>query len=219
MIKNPYKGKFICVEGIDGSGKSKQFEMLHDELVAKHDINVVFTKEPTGDSIGRTIYAILERRHKKMKLEDMTELDMQRLYFQNRRSHYQDLVLPSLRGGVNVISDRGVASVAYGLKNVNDLDRFLSVESAMFDAKSVSFIVPDLILIYDVSVDIAFERLDKKGNERDLFEQREKLKQTRSNYLAIAKVIPNCVVVDGTASAEEVFKVTREKVFSLLGIS
>ena len=45
MVNNPYPGKFLTFEGIDGSGKSDQFKMIHELLVAVPDINVVFTKE------------------------------------------------------------------------------------------------------------------------------------------------------------------------------
>ena len=135
---------------------------------------------------------------------------MQRKYFLARRMLYQDLNLPVLRAGVHVISDRGVLSVAYGLKSVNDLDHFLGIEKAMFDYHKVPFIRPDLNLIYDVDVEIALDRLKKKNRALDKFEQRQILERTRANYLAIADKIPNCIVIDGTPPVEKVFEETKK---------
>lgn len=220
MKKNPYPGKLICVEGIDGSGKSEQFNMIHDELVKMSAINVVFTKEPTNSEMGREIYDILRSQHPTIKLEDLSELEMQRKYFYDRRGHYQDLVLPALRAGVHVISDRGIASVAYGIKNPNDFEHFFSVQKAMFshDKFKIPFIVPDKILIFDIDVDTAIERLGKKQRKLDKFEQKAKLEQARANYLVIVNKIPNCVVIDGRPSAEEVFAETKKHIFGLLGL-
>jgi len=218
MIKNPYSGKFIAVEGIDGSGKSDQFKMIREVLIAIPSINVVFTKEPPNNAVGVEIYDILRGHHPTIKLEDLSELEMQRKYFLARRMQYQDLNLPALRAGVHVLSDRGVASVAYGLTNINELGHFLSIQKAMFDYHSVPFVGPDLILIYDVDVDMALERLNKKDRAMDKFEQRARLELTRANYLAIAKKVPNCVVIDGRPSVEEVFKETKKYVCELLGL-
>ena len=218
MIKNPYPGRFITFEGIDGSGKSDQFKMIREELITRAGLNVVFTKEPPNNPVGVEIYDILRNHHPTVKLADLSELDMQRKYFLARRMQYQDLNLPVLRAGVHVLSDRGVLSVAYGIRNIEELDHFLAVQRAMFDYHSVPFVAPDLNLIYDIDVNVALERLGKKERARDKFEQREKLEQARANYLAIAQRIPNCAVIDGSPSAQEVFKATRKHVFRVLGL-
>ncbi len=218
MIKNPYPGKFITFEGIDGSGKSDQCKMIRELLIAIPDINVVFTKEPPNNAVGVEIYDILRGYHPTIKLEDLAELEMQRKYFLARRMQYQDLNLPVLRAGVHVVSDRGFLSVAYGLGNINDLEHFFSVQKAMFDYHRVPLIVPDLNLIYDVDVDTALERLRKKNRALDKFEQRPILERVRANYLAIAKKVPNCVVVDGRLPVEEVFKETKKYVCELLNL-
>lgn len=218
LVPNPYPGKFITFEGIDGSGKSDQFKMIREELLRKAGLNVVFTKEPPNNPVGVEIYDILRGIHPTIKLENLSELEMQRKYFLARRMQYQDLNLPVLRAGVHVLSDRGFLSVAYGLKDIKELDHFLAVQGAMFNYHSVLFILPDFNLIYDVDVDVALERLGKKDRTRDKFEQREKLEKARANYLAIAERIPNCIIIDGRSSAEEVFKATRRHVFKLLSL-
>lgn len=218
LVKNPYSSRFGTFEGIDGSGKSDQFRMTRDDLLAITGLNVIFTKEPPNNPVGIEIYDILRGHHPTIKIEGLPELEMQRKYFLARRMQYQDLNLPALRAGVHVLSDRGLVSVAYGVANVGELDHFMSVQKAMFDYYGVPLITPDLNLIYDVDVDVALERLGKKTRIRDKFEQRDRLERTRANYLAVAKQIPNCVVIDGTPPPEEVYKVTRQHVFQLLGL-
>src|SRR3989338_2311914 len=133
LTENRYPGKFVTFEGIDCSGKSDQFRMIRDVLVAMIGTNVVFTKEPPNNAVGVEIYDILRGQHPTIKLEDISELEMQRKYFLARRMQYQDLNLPVLRGGIHVISDRGVLSVAYGLKNIDDLEHFFNIQRAMFN--------------------------------------------------------------------------------------
>jgi dTMP kinase len=218
MIKNPYIGKFIAFEGIDFSGKSEQYKRIREALLPMQSVNVVFTKEPPNNVAGVEIYDILRGTHPTIKFEQLTELDMQRKYFLSRRMLYQDVNIPALRAGVNVISDRSLVSVAYGISNMAELGRFMEVQKAMFDMYNVPLIYPDLTLIYDVSVDVSLERANKKERERDKFEQRNKLEQARANYLAIGEKIPNCVIIDGSLPVEDVFQRTRERVFEILGI-
>jgi len=217
-LKNTYSGKFITVEGIDGSGKSDQFKMIRETLLSMRGVNVIFTKEPPNNAAGVEIYDILRDRHPSINIKNLSELEMQRKYFLARRIQYQDLNLPALKAGIHVISDRGLASVAYGVRDIKDLGRFMKVQKTMFDDHKVPFITPDLNLIYDVPVDVALKRLGKKDRERDRFEQKEKLEIARANYLAIGKEIPNCVIIDGNRSIGEVFYETKKHVFLLLGL-
>lgn len=217
LLKNPYPGRLITFEGIDGSGKSDQFKLTRELFLAMPGLNVIFTKEPPNNTVGVEIYDILRGHHPIIKLEDMSELEMQKKYFLARRMHYQDLILPALRSGVHVISDRGLVSVAYGLKNIAELDLFFNVQKAMFDFHRVPLIAPDLTLVFDVSIDVALERLGRKERERDMFEQRARLEQARNNYLAITGMIPGCFVVDGMPPVEEVFEGTKKHILDKLG--
>ena len=218
LLKNPFLGKLVTFEGIDGSGKSDQFKMIRDTLLLVKDTNVIFTKEPPNNSVGVGIYDILRGRHPSITLESISEIEMQRKYFLGRRMQYQDLYLPTLRAGVHVVSDRGLVSVAYGIKNIEELNQFMMVQKAMFDYYRVPLITPDLNLIFDVPVEVALERLGKKERDKDKFEQQERLEIARANYLAIGQEIPNCVIINGNRSVEDVFVDTKRYVFQLLGL-
>lgn len=60
MIPNPYKGKFICVEGLDGSGKDTQGKKLFEFLKSK-DFPAILTSEPSVGPIGFQIRKILKK--------------------------------------------------------------------------------------------------------------------------------------------------------------
>lgn len=91
MKKNPYQGKFILLEGIDGSGKTTQARLL-DERLKKENIPSFLTREPTSDNIfgklARFIYTC-ESLHDKIS----AELDqcMQGAEYQTLRAMYDDL--------------------------------------------------------------------------------------------------------------------------------
>ncbi|MFH1841540.1 MAG: dTMP kinase, partial [Candidatus Nealsonbacteria bacterium] len=103
------KGKFIVFEGLDGSGQTTQANLLKDFLEEKGK-EVVLTKEPTKNSeAGRRIREILDEKEK------LDPIDLQRLFIQDRREHLDNLIIPSLKEGKTVISDRYFFStIAFG---------------------------------------------------------------------------------------------------------
>ena len=200
MITNPYSGKFVTFEGIDGSGKSEQFSRTVRFMQAYHPkIPMADTKEPTKNLSGVEIYNILHGRHSIYRLAEMHRFHFQSFYFKDRIWHYKSVVIPALNIGTHILSDRGVASGAFGAKSPDDFKTIIGIQEQMFLAAEVPFIWPDLILIFDVDVSVAMERLNKRGVALDQFEQEGNLKRVRENYLAFAKTYPNCRIVDGSA--------------------
>ena len=93
MQKNPYPGKFIVIEGLDGSGQSTQAELLKNFLL-KEGHKVVLTKEPTQDSeAGKKIKEVLGEA---IKLESQL---LQELFVEDRKEHLQNLIIPALKEG------------------------------------------------------------------------------------------------------------------------
>lgn len=218
MIANPYSGKFITFEGIDGSGKSEQFRRAVTVMGAYHpEIKFFETKEPTTEQSGKKIYDILFGRHPFFKLESMHPFDMQELYFEDRVVHYRNLVIPKLMGGTHVISDRGVASKVYGVNSSSDFDELAKLEEDVFRQADVLYVWPDAILIYDVPVSVAMERLRTKNVELDKFEQEQNLVKIRQNYLYFASQFPNCHIIDGNADPTTVFTETRRILGKIFG--
>lgn len=203
MIKHNYVGKFIVVEGLDGSGKSAQVDLLIDYL-KQNGKDVVVTKEPTIDSeAGRKV-------RKALKKEIIVEpLELQKLYVQDRKEHLQNKVIPALEKGAFVVSSRyAFSTFAYGHSDG------LSVE--LLVKMNEDFLLPDLTIIVDVLPENCVKRIEGRGEEKELFEQLEKLKKVNEIYKKIPQMFENVFMVNGEKSIPEVFEEIKKLVSKIL---
>lgn len=206
MIPNPYPGKFIAFEGMDGCGKSTQCEKSFNFMLAGKE-RVKKVKEPNREVLGgKLIYGLLFERGP-VGFSSMSQLQRQSHYFFNRMQHYTQVVIPALKAGINVLSDRSFASIALDMQKEGDLEALLAAEEYYFEMEEVSLIRPDLVIIYDVEPAVAVQRLSEKDERRrDFFEQPDKLLRTRAAYREFAaKFSDFCRVVDASEDADIVF--------------
>lgn len=99
-------GKFITLEGCEGVGKSTQLKLLKDALDAR-GIDSVFTREPGGSVLAEKIRTLIIT-------EEMDALTEAMLFAAARVEHVNQVILPALKEGKFVVSDRFVdSSVAY----------------------------------------------------------------------------------------------------------
>lgn len=216
MILNPFPGRKVDFEGLNGSGKSEQVKLVRPYILASHP-GTVFTKEPwtvrpDGSPVasGLVIYDILNRRH---PVHTEASLGLEGLQtgflYPNRLEHYREVVIPALSRGRHVVSDRGPASVCFGAPNPFALGGLMATQSAFFAATEIPFIWADAILIYDVPADVAMERLSRAGKPLDDQENIATQERVRRNYHRLASVFPNCHLIDGSGTPDEVFIRTR----------
>jgi dTMP kinase len=203
MQKNPYPGKFVVFEGLDGSGRSTQAKLLSDFLVKK-GLKVVLTKEPTLDSVaGRKIRKILDKKEK------ITPKKLQKLFAQDRKVHLDKVIIPAFKKGKIVISDRYFFSTfAYGAADGLNLDKLIKMNE--------NFLMPDLTFILKVSPEVCLERIKKRGDRVTLFEKKAKLARVWQFYQTLPKKFLNVRIINGEKSIHEVFfKVKRIVHFKL----
>lgn len=212
MIINPYPGKLVAFEGMDGCGKSTQSSKAYNFLLAGGE-RALRVKEPNKEVLGgKLIHGLLFERGP-VGFSSMSQLQRQGHYFFNRMQHYTQVVIPALKSGINILSDRCFASITLDVKEPGDLEKLLEAEEYYFEMEEVPLIRPDLVIIYDVEPSVAIQRLGEKDERRrDFFEQPDKLLRTREAYLEFAgKFGDFCQVVDATDSADNVFaNSTRE---------
>jgi len=191
FAKIRYAGKFIVLEGLDGSGQTTQVELLNDFLEQKGH-SVILTKEPTTDSeSGRIIRKVLDKEI------IMEPGELQKHYIQDRKEHLQNLIIPSLKEGKTVISDRYFFSTfAFGGINL-DMDWLISLNK--------EFIFPDIAIFLDVLPEVCIQRINKRGEGFKFFEKLEKLKKVRRNYVILIERFLNFFAVDGELSPDRVF--------------
>lgn len=224
MIINPYAVKIIHFEGIDASGKSDQYTRWKNILRVQHEAQfrkMFFTKEPNIDHpSGKEIYDLLLNRHSTLNIADLHPFEMQSRYYRNRIWHYRERVIPNLAKEFHVFSDRGVASMCFGVSSPVEFKPLMGIQEQAFEGAEVPFIWPDTILIYDVPADVARQRMLEQGKELDAFEKNLDFQmRVRENYLAFAKQYSNCHIIDGSGQPEEVFTKTKEILVPILGIN
>lgn len=184
-----HPGFFIVIEGIDGTGKSTQVKNL-GAWFEKQGREVVLSREPTNGPWGRK----LRESAATGRLSPEDELQ----YFLNdRRQHVEELIKPALADGNVVILDRYYFStMAYqGARGFDPVEiRRLNEAFAP---------VPDLLLILDLDVDTAHQRIGHRGDGTNEFEKRESLEKCREIFLSL-KDEPFVRVVDASGGLNEV---------------
>ena len=195
MMKPPL---FIAMEGLDGSGESTQADLLK-KYFEDRKIKVLLTKEPyIKTKFGKTIRKVLE---KKIKI-GLREL--QDLFTKNREEHLKKLILPSLKKGITVISDRYYFSTfAFGGASGVDIEYLIS--------KNKKFLHPDITFILDVNPKTAISRIEKRRKPKEFFEKLSRLVGTRKFYQTFSKRFKNVYIINGEKSIDEVFKQIKRR--------
>jgi len=208
------KGKslFITFEGVEGSGKTTQINMLHAHLL-RMKVDVVATQEPGGTLIGEEIRRILlDPAYKQM--HPLTETI---LYAADRAQHFYEVIKPALDAGKVVICDRFVDStLAYqgvarrvGMEGVQNLNEWITDD-----------LYPDITFLLDIPYRIGLKRLQdrKRGLDRMEDEDPSFHEQVREAYQTLAKFYPQrFVVLNGTEKPENIHHFVMQEVTKLLG--
>lgn len=207
LKKNPYKGAYIALEGIDGSGKSTQVKKLADYF-RKKGKKVLQIREPRKTGIiGDIVQKVLTGEVK------MSPTALQYLFSTDRMLNQEEVIIPALKRGDVVISDRCFwSAIVYGI-----LDRTkgkYDYESAdfMLIAHSLlsmyhQFIVPDYTFYLEISLATALSRLKKKDDIKEIYEDKEKLKKVIEGYDWLSKKFnQEIITVDGEGPVGEVME-------------
>ncbi len=204
-------GKFITLEGIDGSGKTTQGILLKNKLeeIGK---DVLFTREPGGVKGAEEIRNLLVQGEKD-RWSNITEI---LLFFASRRHHLEKVLLPAINKGKVVICDRFTDStiIYQGRENIHLKKIIIELN------KSVIGIVPDLTLIIDIDPTKSLSRgLSRKSNEMR-FETFGLEFQTnaRNGYISLAKTEKRYQLIDGNNSKDKVHQMIWNKVSEFLSL-
>ncbi len=191
-------GKFIVFEGIDGSGKSTQMELLAEKL-AKKGIKCRRTLEPTYGLAGGVLHDILSG---KIKADPKVTAAF---FVADRLDHIlneTDGLLKSLKQGETIICDRYYFS-SYAYQSVEVPGDWV-VDANKLCADTLR---PDCTVFIDISPKTAMERITKNRTNIEIYETEERLTQVREAYFdAFEKMKDSeCVkVIDGERTVEEI---------------
>ena len=170
------KNLFIALEGIDGSGKSTQINLLKENLErAGHKVYTTF--EPTDGPIGKLIRDIFNHR---MEADQRT---IAALFVADRFEHIlnkENGMLKKLEEGYTVITDRYYFS-SYAYHGVH-----MSVDWVIqSNALAAGLLRPDLNIFIDIDPETSMERIRKGRNSLELFETFENQKKVRDKYVEV----------------------------------
>ena len=191
------RGKFIVLEGIDGSGTTTQLKLCGDWL-ARRGTPHHLTREPSDGPVGMLIRAVLGGRLTSAGGAPFNRRSLALLFAADRLDHVTSEIAPRLAAGVSVVSDRYVySSLAYQSQDcpadwVRAINRFAPV--------------PDLCVFLRLDAQAAERRMRVSRQSRDIFERLAFQRRVAAAYERAVRAIPRgkLCVIDGALPPAEV---------------
>jgi dTMP kinase len=196
----PERGRFITLEGPEGSGKSTAARHLGAWL-RERAVPAIVTQEPGGTPLGDEIRRIV--LHMRGMSDDLDPRADALLYAAGRAQHVERVIRPALEGGEWVVCARYLdSSLAYqGAGYGNDASAMRRLQDF-----ATGGLLPDLTLLLDVPVEVGLARTRRRA-EWNRFEDTEEVaffERVRSAYLELAEAEPDrFAIIDGSGSVEE----------------
>ncbi len=197
-MNNKNRGKFIAFEGIDGSGKSTQIQLLSEKLL-EEKIYFYTTMEPTDSPIGSLIHQIMTGR---IKTDNKV---IAGLFVADRLDHLLNDVngiIGKINEGITVISDRYYFS-SYAYHSI-DMPMEWVIKA---NSQSSALLKPTVTVFIDVDPDVAVERIAKNRYQKELFEKKSRLIKVREKYYEAFDKLKDeekVIIIDGNRSVSEI---------------
>jgi len=180
------KGLFICIEGLDKSGKTTQSTLLVEAL-RRRGYDAIYTAEPSDGKIGSFIREYILNREERVSA--MVEA---LLFAADRVEHTENVIKPNLKRGRIVVSDRYLfSSLAYQGAAGLDIEWIRKVNKAA--------IKPDLAIYIDVPVDVVLQRCQGRKSIMECREIQEKVREIYMKMVHDGELI----LVDGDRPVEK----------------
>lgn len=183
------RGVFICIEGLDASGKTTHARRLVRNL-RRRGFDAVYTTEPSRGEIGRFVRKYILQR--KRRVPSVVEA---LLFAVDRVDHVEKRIKPALEEGKIVVSDRYVySSLAYqgaaglDLKWIEEINRLA--------------LPPDLAIYMDVPPEVVVKRMKRKKSVMERLETQRRVREVYMKFVENGKLVP----VDGNRRKDEVAK-------------
>jgi len=204
--------RFFCLEGIDGSGKTTQMDLLEQSLRGM-GYECVRVREPGGSRISEAIRALLLDPAYKGLMGDRAEL---LLYNAARAQVIEEVIQPALNAGIVVLADRFAwSTLAYqgfgrGL-NTSIVEKLSEI--------TCGECFPELTIVLDMDVKEGRLRMASEGKQPDRLEAEKEdfFERVRKGYQQISKEFPECVsLVNASQSRESMHEIILQMIKSKL---
>lgn len=201
------KGKFIVLEGIDGSGISTQSMELKKTIESEYGQKTILTKEPSDGPIGVIIRQVLSGR-----ISGIEDSCLALLFAADRADHNLNKIIPALEQGNHVVCDRYLwSSLAYqGRKD--DLDWLEQINKYAYK--------PDLTIFIKVKPETSLKRIAESRFKTEIFETTDILQGVYNNYIKISKrwqdLGEQVIEIDGEQPPKMVTERIKMEIINLL---
>ena len=202
---------FISFEGIEGSGKSTQIELI-EELIRAKGYQVKKLREPGTTELGEKIRNIFLEK----TTETVDPITEAFLLYASRKHLDQNFLRQNLSDGAIVIADRYAdATLAY-----QSYGKGLDHNFVKFIHDSSQLLSPDLTFYMDISAELSRERISDREMDRMESESIDFFKKVREGYLQIAHDNPERVVVlDANKTIDELHETIKKIISNKLNVS
>lgn len=202
------RGAFLVVEGLDGAGKTSNIRNLANKF-SHGDMPHFIASEYDDSKFCKGIRDSLNNQNP--TLDPIAETLG---FYLSRIEHTQKILVPYLKSGATVITDRYYHStLAYQSVKLPE-ERVHAVHAMVKDR----LIEPDLILFYDIPVDVYEDRVRMRGKSLDKIESRglEYFTQVRANFHKLAVNDPRFRIIDASQPLSTVFHETQRLIDDFL---
>lgn len=203
-------GKFIVIEGGEGSGKDTQIALLKKHFGEK---DFVFTREPGGTKMGENIRNVLLSTDAPA-VDERAEL---LLFLAARAELAGKIITPALAAGKNVISNRfGLSTLAYQVYGRQHPEYLPLIEQ--FNQLVLADCRPDAYILLDLPPQVGLERVRTRPDKVTRFDEEAVAfhERVREGYLKHVEDTGKAIVVDASRPVEEVWHDVLAAVQSLI---
>ncbi len=215
MTPNPYSGKLIVFEGLDGSGQTSQAKLLGKWFWEKRSERIYYTKEPSNGPVGSVIKLVLSHRlvraDQRKECLAFDETTMALFFAADRDDHLNNEIIPKLENGIHVISDRYYLSALAYQSVVLEYDWIMAINKHALQ--------PDLTIFLDVPPEICLKRMQAERWNSEFYENPGTLEKAYKNFLEsiprLQRKGERIEIIDGTQSLEDVHKAVVNSITTL----
>ena len=190
---NMDKGILIAIDGIDGSGKTTQAELLF-KMFNKCGFPAIKTKEPTDEKWGKKL--------RESATKGRLPIEKEIVYFiKDRKQHIEEIIQPALNKGVIVILDRYYYStIAYQGARLNDVEEIRK----LIEGEAIT---PDIAFIMDADVEQCLHRIEViRGDIPNHFERAEYQKEVRNVFLDLIEIEDELTKINAQNEIDIIYK-------------
>lgn len=209
--KNPYPGKLIAIEGIDGSGKTTQAKELV-KMLNMRGINASVSKEPTDEVIGQFIREKILSGNMKIN-----PLALQYLFNADRVMHMEKIERLLEKGMVIVMDRYFWSSVAYAMSDMEKPQEWYYTAFSILSFYH-QFLLPDITFFLEISPEKALQRIKKSEKHSEIYDNGMHLPKIAQNYEKLMQDFPvEFTKVNADNQEEEITQELADKIIKHLG--